>query len=384
MEKSRKNTRFTRILLVIVISPLSLLSGEAFTRALFPQNVDDRMNIYKSDSIIGFTYAPNATTHQKGREYNVYFQINSAGLRDRKYEKKENGTFRVLLLGDSFSVSHGLEIENSLPRQLERALQAAVKADGIDTTIQVVNAAVGGYSPYNYWKAYGRWRPMYEPDLVFVGLSPDDYDCSNEHARYWIENGVTLGMATRSEDLRKQRVNVITRVRKWLSWNSQFYVLLRNFLYYNNIVGRILRRLKAQNADQGGQLDPFRVPPEENLWDKTFLYLASLKVETQQDGVPLVVAPIPLKLEIDESEYAAILSANQISESLVDMKQPLRQIGKFCKEKEIPVLDARSELRQCQSCYFKYDGHWNTKGVRAAVQAFVHQWRELRLPPWDG
>ena len=101
-------------------------------------------------------------------------------------EKKENGVFRVLLLGDSFSVSHGLRIEDSLSKQLERALQDNVDASSKHTRIEVINAAIGGYSPYNYWRAYQKWAPVFHPDIVVVGLSPDDYDNDNEYASYLI------------------------------------------------------------------------------------------------------------------------------------------------------------------------------------------------------
>jgi len=54
----------------------------------------------------------------------------------------------VLLVGDSFSASHGLPIEDSLSRQLERALQAVADLEEMPVKIEVVNAANGGYSPY--------------------------------------------------------------------------------------------------------------------------------------------------------------------------------------------------------------------------------------------
>jgi hypothetical protein len=167
------------LLLILVMAPFALVWGELFTRTLFPQNVDSRMNIFEADPVIGYTYKPGAKTFEKGREYNALYQINSLGLRDREYGPKEEGVFRVLLLGDSFSASHGLPIEDSLSRQLERALQAEVDPETVSLKIEVINAAAGGYSPYNYWKAYRRWAHIFKPDVVVVGLSPDDYDSSN-------------------------------------------------------------------------------------------------------------------------------------------------------------------------------------------------------------
>jgi len=134
----------------ILLIPLLLGWGEVFTRALLPQNLDSRMDIFREDPVIGFTYQPNAQTYEKGREYNALYQINSLGLRDREYPSREKNVFRILLIGDSFSVSHGLPIEKSLSRQLEESFQAQFASDGLRLRAEVVNAAHGGYSPYNY------------------------------------------------------------------------------------------------------------------------------------------------------------------------------------------------------------------------------------------
>ena len=133
-----------RLLLSAALAPLVLLWGEIFTATLFPQNLDSRMDIYASDPVIGFVYQSHGKTYQKGREYNALYEINSLGLRDREYGPKEPGIFRVLLLGDSFCVSHGLPIEESLSRQIERALQTLADREGIGVSVEVVNGAVGG------------------------------------------------------------------------------------------------------------------------------------------------------------------------------------------------------------------------------------------------
>jgi hypothetical protein len=72
------------------------------------------------------------------------------------------------------TIGDGLPIEVSLSRQMERALQAGADSDEMSVKFEVINAAIGGYSPYNYWKAYRRWAPVLNPDVVVVGVSPDD------------------------------------------------------------------------------------------------------------------------------------------------------------------------------------------------------------------
>ena len=385
-----KSLWLSRLFLTAVLVPCALLWGEIFTRALLPQNVDSRMNIFEADPVIGFTYKPGAKTFEKGQEYNALYQINRLGLRDREYIPGEAGIFRVLLIGDSFSVSHGLPIEESLSRKLEKALQTAVDSDGIPVKSEVINAAAGGYSPYNYWKAYSRWAPVFKPDVVIVGLSPDDYDCSNEDSQYLIEDGSTLAIFKngQSPPPGKSGGSLIRNLRKWLSWNSQFYILMRNYFYYNDIVGRIKRLVDAKGEEQNSQMQQFLVPQPQSMteaWSKTYSYLQKLHKDAESDGVVLIVVPIPLKMEIDPQEYQKTVQASGLTPEQIDINQPLKNITAFCITENIPLLDPRQAIRNRHAevpCYFVYDGHWIAEGIRVATVSIASQWRALGLPPW--
>jgi len=375
-------------LLIAVIFPFSLVWGEIFTRILLPQNVDSQMNISQSDNVIGLTYKPGAMAYEKGREYNVLYKINSFGLRDREYGPKKKSVFRVILLGDSFSVSHGLPIENSLSRQLERALQSIVNQDRINLKIEVINAARDGYSPFNYWKSYSRWKAVFNPDLVIVGLSPDDFDSSNAYMHYVVENGNVVSIYKEGQKPIEAGIFSISRIRKWLSWNSEFYVLLRNYFYYNSFTDKFRLLVIRKNIDENNQLSQYIVPQSNNMkrsWTESFYYLRKLKQETDKDNVCLIIMSIPRKLEIDSGEYRRILAESGLAASQLDIEQPLNQITGFCREESIPLLDTRMALRKCNSetpCYFIYDGHWIAEGIRVACDSVVLQWRDLHLPPW--
>jgi len=377
------------LLTIVLIAPFTLLWGEVYTRILVPQNVDSKMNINASDPVIGFTYKPNALTYEKGREYNSLYQINSLGLRDREYGLKQEGIFRVLLLGDSFSVSHGLPIEDSLSRQIERALQDVANGDGMSVKIEVINAAAGGYSPYNYWKGYIRWAPLFHPDVVIVGLSPDDYDSSNAGLNYLIEDGETLAMFRDGHAPKEAGGNHIRSLRKWLSWNSEFYILLRNFFYYNDLVGRVSLWFSAKNKNRIFQLQQFVVPQPENMtkaWATSFSYLDKLHKATISDKVPLIMIPIPLKEEIDASVYKRSLAASGLNMGQTDINQPLNEITNYCNARHIPLFDPRPAIKARHlevPCYFVYDGHWVAEGIRVATASVAQQWRDMRLPPWD-
>jgi hypothetical protein len=383
-----KSAWLRRLLLMAILAPFVLFWGEIFTRTLLPQNVDSKMNIFNPDPVIGFTYKPNAKTYEKGGEYNAPYEINSFGLRDRDYGPSKEGVFRVLLLGDSFSVSHGLPIEDSLSRQMEKALQGIADGDGRPVRFEVINAAAGGYSPYNYWKAYRRWAPVFHPDAVIVGLSPDDYDCSNENARYLVEDGEILGLFKDGQEPKGGRAISIRMLRKWLSWNSELYILIRNFFYYNEFVNHILLWRNPGGVEDDSQLQLYMVAHQENMnkaWSKSFSYLKSLQKEIVADGVVFILIPIPLKMEINSEQYRQVLVSKGLQKEQIDLSQQLREISDFCRKENIPVLDPRLALRERQAevaCYFVLDGHWNAEGVRVAASALARQWRDLGLPPW--
>ncbi len=379
-----------RIIIIVGMIPFVLLWGEIFTGILFPQNLDSAMNIFRSDPIAGFIYQPHGSTRQKGREYDAPYEINSIGLRDREYGPKKPEVLRVLLLGDSFSVSHGLPIEESLSRQFERSLQNLIDSHSdISTFIEVINASVGGYSPYNYWKAYRRWATVVEPDVVMVGWSPDDYDSSNAGLKYIIENGAIVATLRDNQAPTQGRRNLIRGARKWLSWNSQLYILLRNYLYYNDFVGSISLLLQTKSRTQTNQFQQFMVPQTNNMtkaWEQSFYYLSMLYEDATADNAIVVLVPIPMKMEVIPEEYQRTLSASALTEEQFDINQPLNQIAMFCDVLDIPMFDPRPALKQCHAelpCYFVYDGHWNAEGVRAAADYIAHQWHASRLPPWS-
>ena len=174
-----------------------------------------------------------------------------------------------------------------------------------------------------------------------------------------------------------------------MSWNSQFYILLRNFFYYNDLAGRISLWFTKKNQGAYSQLDPYLIDQPDYLikaWDETFVYLSNLVHAAQNNHCPLVIISVPLKLEVDRDILTQILTANQILPDQVNMNHPLDQILSFCRRNGLDLLDPRPTLQARHKetpCYFVYDGHWNAEGIKVAAESITIQWREAMLPPWN-
>ena len=108
---------------------------------------------------------PNLDTYFKS----TAFRTNSTGLRDRHYEiSKPDDTFRVVVLGDSFSMPAGVEIEASYHSNLE----ARFNSRSSDRKFEFINFAVGGYTLRQYAGVLKHKALAYGPDLILVGWCP--------------------------------------------------------------------------------------------------------------------------------------------------------------------------------------------------------------------
>ena len=356
-------------MLFLLVSPLSIIFGEIYTRIMLNVNVDSKQDYYSTDSIVGFKFKPDSVGFQTGREYNVEYSINANGIRDRDYGPKPKGVYRILLLGDSFAVSHGLSIEHSLSRQIENALESLNSGEyGIDK-FEVINAALGGYSPYNYLQAYDRWVDVFEVDMIIVALSPDDYDSSNAKAKYLIIDGSIHGKYFGDTKPPESEGFSILKLRKTLSWNSEMYVLLRNYLYYNDTVGSLKRLLDRRAPPRSNQFLQYQAPLADQFkkgWGQAFSYLRRLNNKAKQDGVDVVVTRIPLKAEIVPESLKEELLRHGLTKSEVNLKRVDMLVSEFCESEGIPFIEISSTMATAQrevSTYFEYDGHWNSVGV---------------------
>jgi len=103
---------------------------------------------------------------------NTYFKIarfitNSCGLRDKEYlVDKQKNTFRVVVLGDSFTMGSGVDIEETFHFILESRLNK--ESSGV--VYEFINFGVGGYDP-NQCLATLRYKALkYSPDLALFCL----------------------------------------------------------------------------------------------------------------------------------------------------------------------------------------------------------------------
>lgn len=118
---------------------------------------------------------PNVShEHVPGKEaslYGVDVKINSDGYRDREYSvQKPANTYRIMVLGDSFTLGWGVPIEDAYSEVLEKMLNEKIK----NRKFEVINTALGNYNTQMEYEMLREKGMKFEPDMIIVGYYPND------------------------------------------------------------------------------------------------------------------------------------------------------------------------------------------------------------------
>jgi len=152
--------------IIILVTTLSLII------------VGDRMLLAKygrktwiPDQLLHYKNRPNAIKVW-GKKYNYKTgKINRYGYYDDDFPiKKPDGEFRMVVLGDSITMGHGVTPDETFSTQLEHLL---AKNNRDFKSYQVINTGVQGYSTFQeYYVLKDAMR--FDPDVIAIGFCMND------------------------------------------------------------------------------------------------------------------------------------------------------------------------------------------------------------------
>ena len=121
----------------------------------------------------GLTRLYDYTPHSVGVTYGHPFRANRWGFRGPDFEPrahKPDGTFRLLVVGDSTTMGHAVAEEDRYSDVLGRELRRAYP----ETPIEVINLGVEGFETVQEVKILHRLWSAVDPDFVILGFSLND------------------------------------------------------------------------------------------------------------------------------------------------------------------------------------------------------------------
>ncbi|MBI3565244.1 MAG: SGNH/GDSL hydrolase family protein, partial [Elusimicrobia bacterium] len=136
---------------------------------------------WRSDPVVGLSLRPG-TAGWFVDEGRAPVRINSDGFRDReRTREKPAGTFRALVLGDSFTEAVQVPLEDTFEQRAERALAACPALKG--RPVEVLNWGVRGYGTVEELELLKLRAESFSPDVVVLAHYPETDLLDN--ARAW-------------------------------------------------------------------------------------------------------------------------------------------------------------------------------------------------------
>ena len=136
-----------------------------------PYEAANNSGRHAPDPDVGHIYYPNVEQILQEREWRQIWRSNSQGVRaNRDYGPKPSDIYRILVIGDSFTVGDQVSLAQTYPGVLQRRFDAMFG----DRRVEVINAGYPGYGTANEARWLQKFGRSFEPDLVLLGMTPND------------------------------------------------------------------------------------------------------------------------------------------------------------------------------------------------------------------
>lgn len=350
----------------------------------------------------GWAFTPGAaeTVVVEGSEIPV--AINAHGLRDvpHAYDPRP-GSFRIVVLGDSFMEAWGVELADSMPRRLEQGLSSK--------NAEVMNLGVRGYGTAQEYLSLKEEGMQYHPDLVVLAFFAGN-DLRNNLAE--LEENMqkdptpqsfgrpfarldSSGLSFVYPDVQRVEDYIARHERRFMNSRGSPLLLIR-------LLGRLSRKPRSNdpNVFLGAYLSGFdaRISRSGNqaldaaqyqlwfdeAWEVTIALLIEIRDLARQSGAELVVLMIPPDYVIDEDQFQRIVARNPTLE--FDRDAPDRRLARAAAEHDFHYLNLEPALRASAEqgkgpFYLERDLHWNAAGHALAAEALIEYLERNGLVP---
>jgi lysophospholipase L1-like esterase len=150
----------------LLLTAEGLLRGAFFVRHMDIKAFDSGYFLYRPDAFTGYSLKPGVIINHP----TLHTQNNSLGYRSREFAaKKPEGVYRIIILGGSEAYGHGLSDADTWAEQLQKLF------DGDrHRKVEVINAAVDGYSSFQSMISFSTRLLDFSPDLAICYLGWND------------------------------------------------------------------------------------------------------------------------------------------------------------------------------------------------------------------
>ncbi|MBN1869837.1 MAG: SGNH/GDSL hydrolase family protein [Candidatus Omnitrophica bacterium] len=390
MEQSQNRKRKFAVVTAVIVVIACALMAEVGIR-VYHRACDRERFIWLPDEFLGYVHSANNRFqhhYTEQEKHTVRHRTNAFGfLGDDVVVEKDEETFRILVLGDSFTEALQVASDQNYCGRLRFLLNHDPAKRY--KKIEVINTGVSGYSPLNYYLYFKRELTRFKPDLVLVQLFANDVFEDNtarakslldeqelplKTERYFSEKYFNHPLVQR-KDFNENPFGY--RLKRLLIDHSRafeyFYVKFYNRQKASAFNQRTIRLDQYGTGYQFFILDPRHILSRDEAfrdkaWGYSQKYLLALKKEVESQGAQLSLFYMPMEVQLQLERYGTHVSL-YIQEHMGTYFNDL--LKGFAREHGIPFLDLLDDFEQNKDkgLYLSRDGHLTENGHQVAAQA---------------
>lgn len=315
--------------------------------------------------------------------------INSKGLRDYEYPyEKDDHTFRILIVGDSYTEAIQVPLEDTYPKLLEKKLEESPPMESLE--YEVINMGVSGAGTANSYYQYLSEGIKYDPDLVVLAFCTGN-DFRNNFKKlegypyrpyFYINSEGAL-----AEDL-SFRERLASRLEGW----RHYYHLLKLKSYFISFLA--IQKAHFLKATRKG-LVTRKITDTVVVVSDWKVYLKDLPPEWAEayEVTKRVIRLFSDRVHSNGADFLLVTLTNgtQISDRMLkpldrafgrgkyDLEKPDRELWDFAKRNDIDLFQLlpifRKQYEETGTYYHGFenaggagsDGHWNQQGHELAA-----------------
>lgn len=390
---------------VLVGIAIAVLVTEAVLQVMFPR-VEPDCPCFQPNPYFGGAYIPGARGWAASfPEYAVPIQINSKGLRDNEFPyEKPAGTFRILVLGDSFTAALNVPLQNTFHKVLMDRLNRNGEASA--QRFEVISAGYNGFGTDLELLFFRQEVYKYKPDLVVLAFFGNDLtDVSAFYKPYFRPaDGFPYFVLRNGEvELRNfpGRIQTQPGADAAPPGKDSLTDTLRRFLREKFRTVRLLWDAASQVkhsllgsegvSDNPGPLEkqpqyvthqasyPLEMENALALWKAL---VVQLRGEVRAAGADLVVLDIPWRESVEPQYWEALMRARPEARAMAwNLDRPDVLVDGILTDEGIPHLTLlpylRTYARLGRPLYFRGDGHLTSEGHRVTGD-ILYEWLTYR------
>jgi hypothetical protein len=350
--------------------------GYVLIKPLSPALVPDEFRHHK--------LLPDSYSTIQQKDFSYTQRVNKLGLRGAETTvEKPAGVFRILTLGDSFTMGKGVPDDETYSVFLETLLNQAPGGLCKWPKFEVLNGGVDSYAPIlSYIELQHDLAPL-QPDLVIHSLDIGDLvqEAAYRSQAEYAADGSVLKVSSIG-----RAVSATDRVRDWI---DQHLFFTRALLYYasKHLGGdEVTVRTVATQANR--ELVAHTLAgdshPREAQWRDVFASIEAIRAFAATRSSAYVLSTYPWGHQVSDSEWLPGRFA-YLSKDDVVSDRSLVTIRAMAAERGIALADMYPVFRAhtgTEKLYFDYDNHWTRAGHQVMAKGLADYLRRNYGTAW--